>query len=60
VFPDAPDTFACAELACPDLDTGTLDGCKKRACPFTHQRVREEAAIDEARKDDKKRMRDDA
>jgi hypothetical protein len=59
VFPDAPDVFACAELACPDLDSGTLEGCKKRACPFTYQWVREEAAIDQARKDEQK-MKNDA
>ena len=57
VFPDAPDVFACAELSCPSLDADTLEGCKKRACPFAHQRRREESAIEIAAKDAKERER---
>ena len=38
------DAFACAEIACKHLDADTLENCIKRACPFTHQRRREEDA----------------
>ena len=60
VFPDAPDTFACAEVLCPALDTDTVEGCKRKACPFGFQRQREEDEIDRARKDKKQRTRDHA
>jgi hypothetical protein len=45
-----PDPFACAETECRYLDADTLEGCAKRACPFTFQRKREEdrAARDRA------------
>jgi hypothetical protein len=48
--------IACCELECSDLDRSTLDYCEKeRHCPFAHQRRREEAAIDQARKDAERR-----
>lgn len=43
--------IACAELECQFLDTDTLEGCIKRACPFTFQRQREEDQADRDAKD---------
>jgi hypothetical protein len=47
------DAFACAETECRYLDADTLEGCKKRACPFTYQRHREEDQAERDRKDGK-------
>ncbi len=41
----SPDPFACAETGCHFLEAGTLEGCIKRACPFAHQRLREESRV---------------
>jgi len=46
-----PDPFACAEIGCVYLDADTLEGCKKRACPFAYQRGREEDQVERDRKD---------
>jgi hypothetical protein len=60
VSPDAPEVFACAEIECEHLDGRTLQECEKARCCFTFQRSREESAADQARKDEKERMRDHA
>jgi hypothetical protein len=52
--------FVCAETGCHYLEIATLPECEKARCCFTFQRSREEAAIDQARKDEKERMRDHA
>ena len=45
------DSFACAEVQCLFLELATLAECEKARCCFTFQRSREEAAIDQAKKD---------
>lgn len=49
----SPEAFSCAELGCLFLEIATLAECEKARCPFVNQRGREEAAIDQARKDAK-------
>ena len=60
VFPDAPDTFACAELGCLFLEMATVAECERARCSMAYIRRREEDAIDRARKDEKQRTRDHA
>jgi hypothetical protein len=60
VFPDVEDPFACSEIECEHLEGRTLRECERARCCFAFQRSREEAAIDQARRDEKEKMRDDA
>lgn len=56
-----PEAFVCPEVQCIYLEIATLRECERSRCPFTYQRGREEAAIDQARKDEKaKESKDEA
>jgi hypothetical protein len=52
------DPFACAELQCYFLDIATLPECEKARCPWTYARMREENAVDQARKDEARGKRE--